>query len=558
MKKTTKLMLGALTAASVVAPIAAVVSCGSKTSDPNKITFAMRAEDFDLWKPIINEFKAKTGIDVDLRITSNGKSDYSLWQGAGQLPDVCLADQNLVRYAQDQDWFQKLDLADLGDAKYSISETPKAFNFKDASQFYQPALSSVNTTDGKVWAVPYGLGKQGIWYNANHTKTGAHLFAYMPKKDGSFAKVDLGVEATFENVQKFIANSGKAAANDEAIGSNANDTAIEAALKTAGADAGSEWFDNGPAAMYQRIASVALSVAKDDSTFGWAKDAGFAFEIAASAGHGIYDGTQIKDDVLKTVFPADASAYKAPTGATLDGVQKFFYSYLGYFRGKSSGTADKGYASTPKAQGEPGEAELMWKNKGTILLGYKWQAGMIRDNWSNAAAGQTFDNSMKVIPAPYGSIGEDTLAISSDVSGDKLDNVKKFLRFALTEAQNGFAVTGGKVVSPFMASEKIQEDQLASIADSEVPKNETKANFVQRQQAFFKSGNGIQDANGLAGGIVATSTSGLYDIYNQSGDGGLKTLADGSYRGTFDEMLKAFGETMDATKRNIALQGGAK
>lgn len=557
--------IASLTIATTVAPIAVSVSCGKK-DNPNELRLAMRIEDFQMWNPIIAKFKQETGINIKLLASSDQKGEYTLWSGSGTMPDICLADQNTVKYQASQDlgWFQEFDLTELGEAKYSIDGSA-TFNYKDATKYQQSAWTPVAKNAEIAYAMPYGVGAGGIWYNSQiGNGDSKDLFAYIPKQAGGdeFYKVNLGVKASYENIKKFIANSGTLSTEDVAYnGSTSTVVMTDATIASSfesqvlSADPNAKWYDNGPMAMYQRIASVAMSIG-ENGVGGWVKDAGLPYELVASLQNEVYDGQQIDDDKLMALLNPKVDTVSATTKSAL---LELFYSYIGYFRAGAANTKNvPGRAVSPKQMGQPGESEVMRNLDGAIMLGVKWQGGFIRDGWK-AGATYTYDNAMKVISAPYCSIGEDSLALSADLSGQKLINAKKFIRYISTDATAALQAAGDKVVSPLLAARSQQENALNSLTTipaGNAEKGETLENYKQRQLGFFGSSRGVgygETGKQIQGAIATISSKGIYDIYN----GNAKPIAEidkTSYNGSYATFEAAYKETMKDVKKQLAMQ----
>lgn len=510
-KTLSKFMVAALSTSAVIAPIATSVSCGKTKSD---VVFAMRMEDLDFWAPLLKQFTETTGLKVATRITSNQQGDYNTWNRAGNLPDIMLMDQNTAKVALNQKkWFEEIDLKELGQSEYDVVGTPEAFDFQDSSKFFTETFSAFKTesysTSNKVVGIPYGYGAQGIFINKaklNAFDPTKKIIARIPKV-GTDTDVHAGFDEyetiyprTEEGIRNFVSSSGKL--DDQEFAST--ETKAEAISKG--------WVDAGPLALYQRLGSIGADLSKVNET-GWVKDLGFPFEVVASLGiDGLIVNGVMNDEVLKTSFPDQ--------GEVADAIyNKLYQSYIGYFTGiKGAGNLNPPAqtAGSPRMLGEPGEGEVFWKGKGATLLGYKWHTGLMRDNWyegsTSAEKAQNFFNNTIVVPATYGSIGVDALAVKKGLTDQKKANAFKFLRFVFDTTNNSgksnaYTITGNKVMSPFIDAREMQKTDINN--NNSMSEGEKSIN-----KAFFDAYVGSATVNGISGAIIASSTAGIYDIFN--------------------------------------------
>lgn len=375
--------------------------------------------------------------------------------------------------------------------------------------------------------MPYSFSSEGIFLNKSNLDLTRPLNAYVPNLDGTFSKTEIikAGKVSIEDVKNFVANSGTVSDNDITTNGLKDDNAIASKF------ANVTWFDNGPLAMYQRLGSVAKSLGKNN-TVGWMKDIGLPFELLASLGGGIFNGTALDDKVLEKLFPKNGIA-------DLSMFDKLYESYYGYF-GKSS--TDGSYATNPPTQSEPGEADAFWNQTGNVLLGYGWQENMMKDNWR----GDNFDESLITLPSPYGSMNIDSLGITKGITGEKLDNVYKFLRFAYN-VQNANKITGGKALSPIELAKQNYKDDIEK--DSNLTKNEK-----DRQLAFFDSSKGAPYEK-VKGTIAAISTEGIYDIYNgQIGIKVNKILLNKDFKANSSYWIKQFNAALRAVWNEIEIR----
>lgn len=165
MKLLKKALFGIGSLATVVAPLAGVVSCGAK-----KVTFGgsgvggtlslgMRTEDFDKWKTVLNEFGQATGIKIVPKTIAAGvDSALRNWAIGDKVPDVTLAGSSFIEEADNSGWFESMDLHDLmTNPKYSDynSKLSKEFQMDtnadfDAAHFDLNAAEKVRTPEEAI------------------------------------------------------------------------------------------------------------------------------------------------------------------------------------------------------------------------------------------------------------------------------------------------------------------------------------------------------------------------------------------------------------------------
>ncbi|WKX02591.1 hypothetical protein [Candidatus Mycoplasma mahonii] len=536
----------------LAAPIVGVVACGNSTDTPMTLTLSMRSEDINPWRNAMDKFTEKTGIKVKTVLVGDQKANYATWSGTDSMPDIALIDQNTAKDAiKENKWFQPIDLTEIKDAKYDVvNATPQEFDFENEDKYAASkvfaSFYSNNVANGggdhNVIGIPYGYGSQGIFFNKLNLDLTKPLNAYVPKKDGTFAEIEIAQNPTMDTIKTFLANSGTVT-DLKTNNVSKSDQEIDTAIKLVNPNL--EWYNKGPYAMYQRLGSIGKSLGANNSP-GWIKDIGFPFELIASSGDGIFNGTVLDDAKLQTLFPVE-SGEKSSEAEFL----KLYQSYFGYFNRNGSGS----YAANPKSVGTPGEADALWEGQGNIMLGYKWQSKMIKDNWYRRTSpndnNELYDNAIEVLPSPYGSIGVDALALFKNLLGQKLENAKKFLRFVFEqdETDNAYKITLQKTISPIIAAESKQKNAIDS-------NNALTINERLRQKAFFDSSKG-ESYNNVSGGIMASSTDGIYDIYNgqYGGDDGLKGVLLGDSRPNDYTTWKAkFDSILSNVRNEIAIK----
>ncbi len=550
------LSMGAIIATT---PLVALTSCGGlfakRTNQATTIRFGMRAEDFASWKPVIKAFEDKyqslhdqdstiPAFKIKEVILSDQKAQYSM----NDIPTITSIDPNTADTARKpkNNWFMKLDpyefLGTKNNDKYKLFPDQTGIKFKSenngSSEFFEPAFQPYNIGNStnnhpQLVGVPYQYGPGMLYINKGLIDQTRNIHIYIPDVDPSATKpidaVDTGIKATLDNIKMFVLQSGNKKNKFKDLtslpaGANLMPGVNHKILKY--------WSGYGAGNMYQRIASLAVSTIDKTKNVeaGWSKDIGFPFEIAATATKDIFKNGQIDDSKLKSEYKRNGELGTPNNyfedGRPISNTFGYLYTnYLGYFKNQTN----SGGAVDPAAAGQPGEAELMWKQKAAYLLGKKWSGPLIRKNWVDKS---TDPNTQLVqLPIPYGSANMDGLGIAKNTTGQKLIASKQFIKLALSKHK-----TKSGVPFSYLISRDIQNQPTNILAYKAVPTSNYASQYV-KDLAKKKFGTDIykynqflapfdmgkndllanSDAlNGVAGFFAASSTEGIYQIFNDN------------------------------------------
>ncbi|CAM9128236.1 hypothetical protein MYMA111404_02620 [Mycoplasma marinum] len=568
MKKNTmkmrKISLSLLATVVIAAPVVAATSCGGffagKTDKASTIRFGMRAEDTASWAPIIKAFENKyekihkknsniPAFKIKTVILSDQKAQYSM----GDVPTVTSIDPNTADSARKNSWFMDLDpvefLGNKANDKYKLFDDQKGMNFKVAgdktSDFFEASFQpyqrkTLLNGHPRLVGIPYQYGPSNIYMNnkfIDHTKK---IHIYLPnnnaKATGAIDAVDTGIIATQANIKKFILESGR----KDNPWADLNNLPSGGKVLIKDAEKLKTWSGYGAGNMYQRIASLSLSTIADNANIdvGWSHDVGFAFEIISSATKGLMHNGQMDDEILKKIYdragaisgPNDAKSEAFAGGPDIsDTFRYLFDNYYGYYK------HSKGYAVDPAAASEAGEAELMWKQKAAYLLGKKWSGPLIKSNWTDEATNP--EKELLQLPVPYGSANMDGLGIASGTNGAKLIASKKFIKLAMSMHKDA----NGNPFS-YLVSRDVQNKPNDPLAYKAVPTARRASKYIQdiaknskksnewKEQFLSPFGMGKNDKNlpsdpynGVGGFFAASSTDGLYQIYNDNISGSIES-----------------------------------
>lgn len=429
------LTLGTLGA--VVAPIGAVIACGSGSGgsstsafesvtlasvagqatneaayvadhgaevDGTNISLRIRAIDQDVWTKVTEKFNShhKGHVTIsDSTISGTGLIEkFSTASAAGSMDDLNVVDMNVVSYAKQNDvWFQAFDLDSVG--KEANKSTYDVFDGQ-ASYGVDKYMSShvrINSNKNNVSiATPLGYGTKSIYVNATMvTEDAATIHAYAPGEVDA-ASADLNAQVGLEDVGTFprVATEQITSGDTSAEKIDKNVAYMQRFLQDAGnrnsilntpeiKTAHPNWLGYGPGNTYQRIFSAAQSLmataAKQHNVYAMPfKEGNTSFSLISSAPvDGIYD---YKNKVLTK---AGFNGQGIKNGGINPALAKYLWQSYGGYMFEANGeftpfmTADR---INQKAGDASGEAEPFMNKRTMFAFKEPWAANMANRGWS--------------------------------------------------------------------------------------------------------------------------------------------------------------------------------